>query len=282
MRFALPFENIMNMKNELFNLDQETIVITGVSGQLGSVYSKALLEHGASKVIGLDIKDSENSKKLSLEYESRFLFIETDITDKDSTSESLKKIKALNLAPTVLINNAGLDSNPDSSIDDACRFEDFSEETWDKVLDVNLKGAFLCCQIFGGDMAKNKKGTVINISSIYGLVSPDQNMYEYRRQRGEEFYKPVAYSASKSGLINLTRYLAVYWAKDNVSVNTLTIAGVFNNQDKDFLDQYNQRIPIGRMAKEDEYNGAIIFLSSNASNYMTGSNLVIDGGWTAI
>ena len=107
-------------------------------------------------------------------------------------------------------------------------------------------------------------------------------MYEYRRKKGEDFYKPVAYSASKSGLINLTKYLAVYWAKDNVTVNTLTIAGVFNNQDQDFLDQYNQRIPIGRMAKEDDYNGAIIFLSSNASNYMTGSNLIIDGGWTAI
>lgn len=272
----------MNTNDDLFNLDEETIVLTGVSGQLGSVYAKALLEHGASKVIGLDIRDSEISKKLSIDYKSRFLFIETDITDKDSIRRTLQKMKSLQLAPTVLINNAGLDSNPDSSSDDACRFEDYSEETWDKVLDVNLKGVFLCCQVFGGQMAKNKKGRIINISSIYGLVSPDQNMYEYRRKKGEDFYKPVAYSASKSGLINLTKYLAVYWAKDNVTVNTLTIAGVFNNQDQDFLDQYNQRIPIGRMAKEDDYNGAIIFLSSNASNYMTGSNLIIDGGWTAI
>jgi NAD(P)-dependent dehydrogenase (short-subunit alcohol dehydrogenase family) len=131
-------------------------------------------------------------------------------------------------------------------------------------------------------MAKNKKGSIINISSIYGIVSPDQSLYEYKRKEGVEFYKPVSYSVSKSALINLTKYLAVYWAKNNVRVNTLIIAGVFNNQDKEFLNLYNNRIPIGRMANYDEYNGALVFLASNASKYMTGSELKIDGGWTAI
>ena len=182
----------------------------------------------------------------------------------------------------MLINNAGIDSNPDSSASDASLFEDYQEELWDKVLDVNLKGIFLSCQIIGGEMAKNKRGSIINISSIYGVVSPDQSLYEYRRAKGEDFYKPVAYSASKSGIINLTKYLAVYWAQKGVRVNTLTIAGVLNNQDEEFLSQYNGRIPIGRMANQDEYNGAVIFLSSSASQYMTGSNLIIDGGWTAI
>jgi NAD(P)-dependent dehydrogenase (short-subunit alcohol dehydrogenase family) len=150
------------------------------------------------------------------------------------------------------------------------------------VIDVNLKGVYLCCQVFGAAMANAGKGSIINVASIYGVVSPDQNLYEYRRQRGETFYKPVAYSASKSGILNLTRYLAVYWAKKGVRVNSLTIAGVFNNQEQAFLDAYCGRIPVGRMARAGEYNGSVIFLASSASGYMTGANLIIDGGWTAI
>ncbi len=272
----------MSTENNLFNLDNENIVITGVNGQLGFEYANFLLECGASKLIGLDIKQSDNSKQLKIKYESRYLFIETDITKKKSIQNALYGIKNFAGSPTVLINNAGIDSNPDSSSIDACNFEDYPEQTWDKVLDVNLKGVFLCCQIIGAEMAKKKKGSIINISSIYGLVSPDQSMYEYRRNKGENFYKPIAYSCSKSGLLNLTRYLAVYWAEKKVRVNTLTIAGVFNNQDREFLSQYESRIPIGRMAKQSDYNGAIIFLSSKASDYMTGSNLIIDGGWTSI
>ena len=160
--------------------------------------------------------------------------------------------------------------------------EDYPEDSWDKVIDVNLKGVFLCCQVFGAAMAKVNKGSIINIASIYGVVSPDQSLYAYRRNRGEVFYKPVAYSASKSGIFNLTRYLAVYWAEQNVRVNSLTIAGVFSNQDQAFLDVYCDRIPVGRMANVDEYNGSVLFLASKASHYMTGTNLVIDGGWTAI
>ena len=126
------------------------------------------------------------------------------------------------------------------------------------------------------------KGSIINVASIYGMLSPDHNLYEYRHQRGETFYKPVAYSASKSGILNLTRYLAVYWAKKNIRVNTLTIAGVFNNQEQAFLDAYCGRIPVGYMAGADDYNGSVLFLASPASRYMTGANLIIDGGWTAI
>ncbi len=184
--------------------------------------------------------------------------------------------------PTVLINNAAIDSPPSAPPEENGPFEDYPEASWDKVVDVNLKGVFFCCQVIGAAMAQAGRGSIINIASIYGVVSPDQNLYEYRRQRGEVFYKPVAYSASKSGILNLTRYLAVYWGKKNVRVNSLTIAGVFNNQEKAFLDVYCGRIPVGRMANADEYNGSVLFLASPASQYMTGSNLVIDGGWTAI
>jgi NAD(P)-dependent dehydrogenase (short-subunit alcohol dehydrogenase family) len=146
---------------------------------------------------------------------------------------------------------------------------------------VNVKGLFLCCQVVGGAMAAAGRGSIVNIASIYGLVSPDQRIYEYRREAGSEFYKPVAYSASKSAVLNMTRYLATYWAPRGLRVNTLTFAGVFKQQEARFLENYTRRVPLGRMAREDEYNGAVIFLVSEASSYMTGANMILDGGWTA-
>lgn len=263
----------------MFNVSNEIVVITGVNGQLGTSYAKAFLNAG-SIVIGLDLELNENTLKDS--YPNNYFFFCADVTDKSSLQNILLDIKFKIGIPSVLINNASIDSPPSCPPEENGPFEDYPESSWDKVFEVNLKGVYLCCQVFGGAMAKVKKGSIINISSIYGLVSPDQNLYKYRRDRGEVFYKPVAYSASKSGVLNLTRYLAVYWAKQNVRVNSLTISGVFNNQDNDFLQNYNNRIPIGRMANSNEYNGAVIFLASQASSYMTGSNLIIDGGWTAI
>lgn len=179
------------------------------------------------------------------------------------------------------MNAAAIDSPPGAPAQDNGPFEHFPESSWDRVMDVNVKGIMLCCQVVGGQMADAGRGSIVNISSIYGIVSPDQRLYEYRREAGEEFFKPVAYSASKSALLNLTRYLATYWADKNVRVNTVTFGGVFNGQDDRFLDAYTARVPLKRMAQPDEYNGAIVFLLSDASSYMTGSNLVIDGGWTA-
>lgn len=267
--------------DSLFNISNEIVVITGVNGQLGNSYAKIFLELGA-RVVGLDMIKSENSDLFGSDYQNRYIFINSDVTNKKSLKDALEKTESNFGTPTVLINNAAIDSPPSSPLEENGPFEEYPESSWDKVIDVNLKGVYLCCQVFGSAMAKANKGSIINISSIYGVLSPDQSIYNYRRDRGEVFFKPVAYSASKSGILNLTRYLSVYWAKKNVRVNTLTIAGVFNNQEKEFIDSYCGRIPIGRMANKIEYNGAIVFLASQAASYMTGSNLVIDGGWTAI
>jgi NAD(P)-dependent dehydrogenase (short-subunit alcohol dehydrogenase family) len=268
-------------KDKLFDVSKDIVLITGAVGQLGSEYAKTFLERG-SKVVGLDVQSSAESEALALEYPGHYIFCAVDVTNKGALQQSLKKVESTFGTPTVLINNAAIDSPPSAPPEENGPFEDYPEESWDKVMDVNLKGVYLCCQVFGAAMSKAGVGSIINIASVYGVVSPDQNIYEYRRRRGEVFYKPVAYAASKSGVLNLTRYLAVYWAKMNVRVNSLTIAGVFNNQEQAFLDAYCGRIPVGRMANVDEYNGSIIFLASQASLYMTGTNLVIDGGWTAI
>jgi NAD(P)-dependent dehydrogenase (short-subunit alcohol dehydrogenase family) len=269
------------MPDPLFDVGREIVVITGVSGQLGNEYAMSFLDRGAC-VLGLDVSPSPRSDALATQYPDRFLFCAADVTVKTSLQNALKRVVAKFGTPTVLINNAAIDSPPSAPPEENGPFEDYPEASWDKVIDVNLKGVYLTCQVIGAAMAESAKGSIINISSIYGVVSPDQNLYDYRRERGEIFYKPVAYSASKSGILNLTRYLAVYWAKSGVRVNSLTIAGVFNNQEEAFLDVYCERMPIGRMASSDEYNGAILFLSSDASRYMTGANLTIDGGWTAI
>ena len=145
-------------------------------------------------------------------------------------------------------------------------------------MEVNLKSVFLCCQIIGAEMAKNGAGSIINISSHYGVISPDQRIYEYRKK---VFNNPISYSASKSGILNITRYLSTYWGERNVRVNTLTLGGVLDNQDKEFIENYSSKVPLKRMANESEYNGAIQFLISSASSYITGSNMIIDGGWTA-
>ena len=267
--------------NDLFDVSNEIVLITGVSGQLGTEYAKAFLSRGA-KVAGLDVRPSASSDQLCSEFSERYFYCVADVTDKTTLERALVEVREHFGTPTVLVNNAAIDSPPSAPAEENGPFEEYPEASWDRVMDVNLKGTYLCCQVFGAAMAIEGKGSIINVASIYGVVSPDQNLYEYRRQRGEVFYKPVAYAVSKSGILNMTRYLAVYWAKKNVRVNTLTIAGVFNHQEQVFLDAYCGRIPVGHMADVQDYNGSVLFLASSASRYMTGANLVIDGGWTAI
>lgn len=240
----------------------------------------ALLSYGA-KVAVFDVA-AERFPVDDFELKDHLLTVTVDITSRESIEAGLGEVISRWDTPHGLINNAALDAPPNAPAEETGPFESYPESSWDKVMQVNTKGVFLCCQVIGGAMAGAGRGSIVNISSIYGLVSPNQSIYEYRREAtGTRFVKPVAYSVSKSALLNLTRYLATYWAKENVRVNTLTFGGVFNQQDPKFLEGYCARVPLGRMAREDEYNGAIIFLMSDASSYMTGSNVIIDGGWTA-
>jgi NAD(P)-dependent dehydrogenase (short-subunit alcohol dehydrogenase family) len=267
----------------LFDLQGRVIVVTGALGQLGTQFCRALAAHGA-KVAGLDLIEPESSRARdwlsATKPGSGFIYVQGDVTSRASLERAAGTVSD-KLGPVFgLINNAGLDSPPNAPIEENGPFENYPEESWNRVLDVNLTGPMLCCQVFGGRMARAGKGSIINIGSIYGSLSPIQDIYEYRRQRGETFFKPVAYSASKSGLTNLTRYLATYWAP-HVRVNTLTLAGVAAGQESQFLEGYLARMPMRRMAEPDEYNGAVVFLMSDAARYMTGSNLLIDGGWSA-
>ncbi|HVO96072.1 MAG TPA: SDR family oxidoreductase [Terriglobales bacterium] len=268
---------------DLFDLEKKVVIVTGGLGQLGQQFTGALLEGGARvAVFDQGVNDECQPKELCARASSdRLLLVAADVTNRDSLESALAQVLASWGSVFGLVNAAALDSPPDAPAEENGPFENYPEQSWDRVVEVNLKGVFLSCQVIGGQMARAGKGSIINIGSTYGVVSPDQRIYEYRRSSGAPFYKPVAYSASKSGLLNLTRYLATYWAQQNVRVNMLTLGGVFNHQDQNFLRGYCQRVPMGRMARADEYNGAIIFLLSAAASYMTGSNLVIDGGWTA-
>lgn len=262
---------------DAFSVENRVVAITGGSGQLGRRFTSALAERGARVAI-LDLQPPKDSASRG---KDDVLFVEADVTRRDSLEAALSQISGKWEVPHALINNAALDSPPGSPAAENGPFEDFPLESWTRALEVNLTGAFLACQVFGGAMAEAGRGSIINVSSIYGVISPDQRIYEYRRTGGDAFFKPAAYSASKSGLLNLTRYLATYWAPRGVRVNTLTLGGVFNDQDPRFLKGYCARVPLGRMADEREYEGPVLFLCSEASSYMTGSNLVVDGGWTA-
>lgn len=269
------------MKN-LFDVENRVIVVTGALGLLGKQFVLTLLDQGA-RVVALDLQvDAAAAIYGEYSQHQNVAFIAADVTDRASLENVLAQTQTKWETPVGLINNAGLDAVPDADAEENGPFEDFSQSSFDRVMSVNVKGVMLGCQVFGAAMAHQKRGSIINISSIYGMVSPDQSLYDYRRERGETFFKPVAYSASKSALLNLTRYVATYWAKENVRVNTLTFGGVFNGQDEAFLKNYNARVPVGRMARVDECSGAAVFLLSDAASYVTGSNLVLDGGWTAI
>lgn len=269
------------MTDPLFNVADRTVLITGGLGQLGRQFTGTLLDRGARVAIFDANLDGAEARLGDLRERRDLALFQVDVTQRASIEAGLEQVTSAWGPPHGLVNNAALDSPPGAPAEENGPFETYPESSWDRVMEVNVKGVMQCCQVIGGSMAAAGRGSIINVSSIYGLISPDQRIYEYRRQGGETFFKPVAYAASKSALFNLTRYLATYWGEKGVRVNTVTFGGVFNNQDEQFLAGYQSHVPLGRMADETDYNGAIVYLLSDASRYMTGSNLVIDGGWTA-
>jgi len=266
------------MNDPLFSLEGKVIVLTGGLGRLGRAYAQCLLARGA-KVALIDRRAAIEAAPAPAS--DAVLHLGADVLRRSDLEEALAAITARWGAPDGLINNAALDSPPNSPAEENGPFETYPEESFDTVMAVNVKGVVLCCQVFGGAMAQAGRGSIVNIGSIYGMVSPDQRIYTYRQESGPAFFKPVAYSTSKSALYNLTRYLATYWGDKGVRVNTLTLAGVFDNQNEQFLAGYLPKVPLGRMAQADDYFGALVYLLSPASKYVTGSNLTADGGWTA-
>jgi NAD(P)-dependent dehydrogenase (short-subunit alcohol dehydrogenase family) len=270
-----------NPKN-LFNLTGRVAVITGGTGLLGQQHAEAVAQAGGIPVLAdicIDGVDP-HSRDWKEHFGGQACTVQTDITD----LESVKKLLAVVLDKfgrvDILINNAANNPKMENKADvEFSRLEFFPLAQWEADLNVGLKGAFLCSQVIGSEMARRKQGVIVNVASDLAVIAPDQRLY---RKPGlpedKQPVKPVTYSVVKTGLIGLTRYLATYWADSGVRVNAISPGGVYNNQPDDFVERLARLIPLGRMANANEYQAAILFLCSDASSYMTGANLVIDGG----
>ena len=256
------------MKKILFDLNNKNILITGGSGFLGSQIVEAFLNEGANVII-IDLK--KPIKKTSA------LFFKSNITKEKDLLKVLNFLKKEKIQLDVLINNAAIDYNPKKTKSSKLKLENFSNDLWDKDLSVSLKGSYMCTKIFGTYMIKFNKGVILNISSDLGIIAPDQRIY-----KNSNFIKPVTYSVVKNGIIGLTKYTASYWGKNNIRCNAIAPGGISNGQDPSFIRNINKLIPLGRMAKKNEYNGLILFLCSEISSYLTGSIVVADGGRTII
>jgi NAD(P)-dependent dehydrogenase (short-subunit alcohol dehydrogenase family) len=258
-----------------FDLRGKIVVLTGGAGLLASEFADALSNAGADVVLA-DIKKEEclrRAETLSKQYHTDSIGVPLDLTNPTSIESMVTDVRSKYGKIDVLINNAAY--NPQRREFHA-PFHEFTLENWNKIIAVNLTGTFLCTQAVTKHMIEQRYGNVINISSIYGIVGADQRIY------GDSgINSSIAYAASKGGIVNLTRYLSAYFAGANVRVNTLTLGGVFSNQDPSFVARYSARTHVGRMAEKSDYGGAIVYLASDASSYMTGANLIVDGGWTS-
>jgi NAD(P)-dependent dehydrogenase (short-subunit alcohol dehydrogenase family) len=269
------------MKNDLFDLSGRVAIITGGAGLLGVAHARAI--HGAGGIpVLLDIAASEPPllrERAGFDVDC----LVCDITREPALRGALDSVMARYGRVDILVNNAA--NNPKVETTgalDNSRLENYPLEQWQADLCVGLTGAMLCSRVFGGEMARRGKGVIVNVASDLALIAPDQRLYAIEgRAPDEQPVKPVSYSVVKTGLIGLTRYLATYWADSGVRANALCPGGVDNGQDPVFLGRIADRIPLGRMARVDEYHGAMLFLCSDASSYMTGAVLTVDGGRSA-
>ena len=273
------------MTLDKFSLENKNVLITGAAGLLGKEHAFAILEVGG-KVILTDVtkKKLEDTKKiLSSQFNPNSILIsKMDVTKKESIQKVSKDLSKSKIRVDVLINNAAINPKVGKKLNPAkkIRFENLSPEDWNQELDVGLKGAFLCSQIFGTKMAADSKGGIIlNISSDLSVISPDQRIYQLKGISEEnQPVKPVTYSVVKNGLIGLTKYVATYWASKGVRCNALSPGGVLTDQDSEFINKLNRLIPLGRMASKDEYRSTVQYLCSEASSYVNGQNIIVDGG----
>jgi NAD(P)-dependent dehydrogenase (short-subunit alcohol dehydrogenase family) len=260
------------MSSNAFRLDGKTIAMTGAAGILGQGAVAAFLDAGA-RVCALD-RSAADLGKLGADSD-RLLKIPTDVSDAASVRAAADRLHAEWGPADVLFNNAATKSE-----NFFAPFEEFPLADWNEVLSVNLTGAMLCAQAFGAPMAQRGRGAIVNTLSIYGIVAPDQRIYEGSEYEGRAINTPAIYSASKAGLWGLTQYLASYWGGQGVRVNAITPGGVFSGQNETFVHNYSQRVPLGRMARREDIVNGMVFLASDASSYLNGHNLVVDGGWT--
>lgn len=267
----------MTNTNDIFNLGGRVAVVTGALGLIGRNHCLALLESGAT-VVGADLSTERPPMDAALA--ERYLPLHLNLTDADSINALHHEVLSRYGKVDILVNNAAMNDmveNASSAHDTA--FEVFPMELFRRVIDVNVSGLVHISQVIGTEMARRGKGSIINIASTYGIVAPDQSIY--RDEQGRQFmYKSAAYPVSKGAVIQFTRFLAAYWGHRGVRVNTLSPGGVENGQIAAFVDAYSKKTPLQRMARPTDYKGALVFLASDASEYMTGANLVVDGGWT--
>jgi NAD(P)-dependent dehydrogenase (short-subunit alcohol dehydrogenase family) len=271
---------------DLFDMTKRHAIVSGGAGLLGPVFAEALLDAGAVvHLLDVDAKGlEETDNALSETYGDRVFHHVCDITDKAEVTRTVQALE--DTAPVeVLINAAAInpkfEPGPGGHYADNGAFSTYSLENWHRSLEVNLTGMFLLSQSVSDGMMARDRGVIINIASTYGLTGPDQRIYE-NASDAERFFKPVDYSVTKAGALGFTRALAAFFQNTKVRVNALSPGGVDNNLDANFVERYAARTVLGRMARADEYRGAMLFLCSDASSYMTGANLVIDGGWTAL
>ena len=269
---------IKTFHEKVFDISGKVIVLTGSAGRVGSHFSHTLANAGANLVlIDKDRKVVNLKKQMEKKFEVKIFAVVGDITKKQDVKKITNIIQKEFGHVDVLINNAHYVPRTHPKRD--VPLEEFPLKLWDLTIRSNLNGLFLMCQEIGKIMIKQKKGIIVNISSIYGITGTDQRIYGKSRLNS-----PAFYSATKGAMVNLTKYLASSWKDYNIRVNTLTLGGIFDEKlhtNKEFVKNYSNKTMIGRMANVDDFDGALLFLTSNASKYMTGSNIIIDGGWTS-
>ncbi len=266
---------------DIFSLKNKTAIVTGALGLIGKKHCEALANAGANVVVA-DVNGAK-SVEFAATLGSNHLGIGVDVTSEVSLKAAKDTILAKYGTIDVLVNNAAINDmfeNPAMAAE-LSAFENYPLDAFQKSLDVNVTGVFLCSQVFGTVMADQGSGSIINVASTYGMVGPDQSIYR-DEQGNQTFYKSAAYPVTKGAVINFTRFLAAYWGEKGVRVNTLSPGGVENSQNDFFVQNYSAKTLLKRMASSTDYQGAVVFLASDASAYMTGANLVVDGGWTAI